>query len=200
MGAQEILDETDRYVDNLRQHRVNARRLLQGLPPRLQKCAGLPARLHAHLRCLVSHAAVAVALMALAAQPAECTRPAGTQPLLRATLLPSESLLEGHPAADVLGQPFAEVCLAGRIIRSRHVMPRVGNLASLQPHRQVSDNLKYYHSLDPWVRLARPPARGVQPHLQQLVPLPAVDVQHQRCAPCRSHATQEAHRCAGQAA
>ena len=34
---QEILDETDRYVDNLRQHRVNARKLLQGLPPRLQK-------------------------------------------------------------------------------------------------------------------------------------------------------------------
>ena len=34
----EILDETDKYVDNLRQHRVNARKLLQGLPPRLQKC------------------------------------------------------------------------------------------------------------------------------------------------------------------
>ena len=36
---QEILDETDRYVDNLRQHRVNARKLLQSLPPRLQKYA-----------------------------------------------------------------------------------------------------------------------------------------------------------------
>ena len=33
----EILDETDRYVDNLRRQRVNAHNLLAGLPPHLRK-------------------------------------------------------------------------------------------------------------------------------------------------------------------
>lgn len=35
----EILDETDRYVDNLRRQRVNANKLLAALPPHLRKCA-----------------------------------------------------------------------------------------------------------------------------------------------------------------
>ena len=33
----EILDETDRYVDNLRRQRVNAHKLLTSLPPHLRK-------------------------------------------------------------------------------------------------------------------------------------------------------------------
>ena len=33
----EILDETDRYVDNMRRERVHAHKLLAGLPPHLRK-------------------------------------------------------------------------------------------------------------------------------------------------------------------
>lgn len=33
----EILDETDRYVDNLRRQRVNVHKLLAGMPPHLRK-------------------------------------------------------------------------------------------------------------------------------------------------------------------
>ncbi|KAK9798172.1 hypothetical protein WJX73_006151 [Symbiochloris irregularis] len=62
----EILDETDRYVDNLRRQRVNAHKLLAALPPHLRK-----------------------------------------------------------------------------LLQSRHVLPRIGALASLGEHRQVSDALTY---------------------------------------------------------
>ena len=39
---QEIVDETDRYIDNLRLQRVNAALLTSNLPRHLRKCAPLP--------------------------------------------------------------------------------------------------------------------------------------------------------------
>ncbi len=38
-SVQEIVDETDRYVDNLRLQRVNAALLTSRLPKHLRKCA-----------------------------------------------------------------------------------------------------------------------------------------------------------------
>ena len=39
---QEIVDETDRYVDNEQRQRVNAQLMLRNLPPRLRKCVPPP--------------------------------------------------------------------------------------------------------------------------------------------------------------
>lgn len=36
---QEIVDETDRYIDNEQRQRVNAQLMLRNLPPRLRKSA-----------------------------------------------------------------------------------------------------------------------------------------------------------------
>lgn len=48
-GLQEIVDETDRYIDNLRLQRVNAALLTSSLPKHLRKCVpaktALPATL-----------------------------------------------------------------------------------------------------------------------------------------------------------
>ena len=38
---QEIVDETDRYIDNEQRQRVNAQLMLRNLPPRLRKSASL---------------------------------------------------------------------------------------------------------------------------------------------------------------
>ena len=50
---QEIVDETDRYVDNEQRQRVNAQLMLRNLPPRLRKYVAPPppsprAPLHLH--------------------------------------------------------------------------------------------------------------------------------------------------------
>ena len=42
---QEIVDETDRYIDNEQRQRVNAQLMLRNLPPRLRKSAPFHTRL-----------------------------------------------------------------------------------------------------------------------------------------------------------
>ena len=41
---QEIVDETDQYIDNEQQQRVNAQLMMRSLPPRLRKCVAQPCR------------------------------------------------------------------------------------------------------------------------------------------------------------
>lgn len=41
---QEIVDETDQYIDNEQRQRVNAQLMMRNLPPRLRKCVAQPCR------------------------------------------------------------------------------------------------------------------------------------------------------------
>lgn len=59
---QEIVDETDRYIDNEQRQRVNAQLMLRNLPPRLRKSAPFHA-MGQELLCLLMAASDLVCIL-----------------------------------------------------------------------------------------------------------------------------------------
>ena len=55
---QEIVDETDRYIDNEQRQRVNAQLMLRNLPPRLRKSAPFHILLCVRVACMMPASAL----------------------------------------------------------------------------------------------------------------------------------------------